>query len=272
MVTADCNNDDKYQLTDLTSGGICHGRSYPGNQIKHRSPRSTTCPVHPSHSDPDPASARCRCAGGWWRLRRVTVILLYAILIGLLACALRGWSGGKRLAVPEYKWVWLLPAAVFPQLVVFQLPGTKHVFPDVLAPTILVGSQIVLLVFILVNRTKPGFLVLGVGLALNLAVILLNGGLMPISPETVARLAPNAPPDSWHIGERLGTGKDIVLALEQTRLWFLSDRFLLRDGIASQAALSLGDILIALGVVWTLWCTAGKKEDRVEYRSQRSMT
>jgi hypothetical protein len=271
MVTADCNNDDKYQFTDLTSGGICHGRSYPGNQIKHWQPRSTTCPIHPSHSDPDSVSARRGRAGGWRRLRRITVILLYAILIGLLACALRGWSGGSRLAVPEFKWVWLLPAAVLPQLVAFQLPATKHHFPDALAPTILVGSQIVLLVFIVVNRSKPGFWLLGVGLALNLGVILLNGGLMPISPETVARMAPNAPADAWQIGERLGTGKDIVLTLEQTRLWFLSDRFLLPDGISTRAAVSAGDILIALGAIWTLWCTAGNQANRLEYGSQRSL-
>lgn len=271
-MTVVCNNDDKYPQTDLASGGICHESSNPGNQIKHRPPRSAACPVHPSYPDLDPVGARGGCAGGWRRLRRVKVILLCAVLIGILAGALRAWSGGRRLAPPDLDQVWLVPAAVLPQLIVFQFPGTKHVFPDALAPTILVSSQILLLLFVVFNWNKPGFWMLGVGLALNLGVILLNGGLMPVSPETVARLAPNAPPDSWHIGERLGTGKDIVLALDQTRLWFLSDRFLLPDGVSTRAALSLGDILIALAAVWTLWYTAGNHEDREEIQSQRSLT
>jgi hypothetical protein len=200
------------------------------------------------------------------------VILLYAILIGLLAGALRARSGGRGLSVPHLDRVWLVPAAVLPQLLVFQFPGTKQVFPEALAPAILVSSQILLFLFVMSNRNKPGFWMLGLGLALNLAIILLNGGLMPISPETVARLAPDAAPDSWHIGERLGTGKDIVLTLEQTRLWFLSDRFLLPDGISTRAALSLGDILVAVGAIWMLWCAASDNGDGVEYRILGSLT
>jgi hypothetical protein len=197
------------------------------------------------------------------------VILLYAILIGLPAGVLRAWSGGRRLTISDLDRVWLVPAAVLPQVIVFHLPATKHVIPDVLAPATLVSSQILLLVFVAFNRKKPGFWILGLGLALNLVVILLNGGLMPVSPETVARLAPNAPINSWHIGERLGTGKDIVLTLDQTRLWFLSDRFLLPDGASTRAALSMGDFLIALGASWMLW-SAGGNGDRLAYQSQRS--
>ena len=59
-----------------------------------------------------------------------------------------------------------------------------------LAAAILVSSQVLLLVFAWFNRDQPGLWALDLGLALNLLVIVLNGGLMPISPETVARLAP----------------------------------------------------------------------------------
>ena len=76
---------------------------------------------------------------------------------------------------------------------------------------------------------------------------------MPISPENVSRLVPDAIPGSWQIGSRLGTGKDIVLAVDQTRLWWLSDRFLLplpgRD-----VAFSLGDVLIAAGAFYRALC------------------
>lgn len=173
------------------------------------------------------------------------------------------------MAVPDLERLWLVPAAVLPQLIVFHLPATKHMIPDGLAPVTLVSSQILLLLFVAFNWSKRGFRILGLGLALNLIVILLNGGLMPVSPETVAQMAPNAPINPWHIGERLGTGKDIVLSLDQTRLWFLSDRFLLPDGASTRAALSIGDLLIALGASCMLWFAGGRGE-RVAYRSQRS--
>ena len=53
------------------------------------------------------------------------------------------------------------------------------------------------------------------------------------------------------MGSRLGTGKDIVLAVDQTRLWWLSDRFLLPLP-GGYVAFSLGDVLIAVGAFFVL--------------------
>lgn len=96
------------------------------------------------------------------------------------------------------------------------------------------------------------------GFFLNAVVIILNGGWMPISPEIVQKLIPNAPEGSWAVGQRLGFGKDIVLNSEDTRLGFLSDRFILPDWMNYQVAFSIGDVLIALGVIWLLWYLGGK--------------
>jgi len=189
------------------------------------------------------------------------VILLLAVVAGLLAGSVRAWRGGRRLAAPNLRLVWLVPVAFLPQWLAFYLPATRKLIPDDLAAAVLVGSQTLLLIFAWFNRDQPGFWALGLGLVLNLLVIILNGGLMPISPGTVARVAPDAPPDAWQMGRRLGTGKDIVLPVTAMQLWWLSDRFLLPPWFPYRVAFSLGDVLIAVGAFWLLWTIGDKADD-----------
>lgn len=183
------------------------------------------------------------------------MILLIAVASGLLAGWLRATIRGRRLAAPNIFLMWLLVAAFVLQVIVFQLP-TRKFLPDQIASITLCVSQSMMLVFAMANRRLPGFRMLIVGLAMNLGVIILNGGFMPISPGTVHELVPNAPPGSWEVGQRLGTGKDIVLPLDATIFWILSDRFLMPEWLPYQVAFSLGDVILAIGAFWTLWAAA----------------
>lgn len=119
-----------------------------------------------------------------------------------------------------------------------------------------------LLVFAWLNRRLPGGWLLGTGLLLNFLAIILNGGLMPISPETVHALVPDAPDGSWRIGERLGRTKDVVLPEEATRLGILSDRFLLPQWMSYPVAFSLGDVILALGAFWLIFSMADASQTR----------
>lgn len=169
------------------------------------------------------------------------------------------WARAARRSyeVPHLRWAWLVLVAFLPQFFAFLLPATRAAFPTAWIPAALVGSQAFLLVFAVANARRPGFWLLGLGLALNLAVILLNGGMMPISPETIQRLYPDGAVGAWQIGQRLGVGKDIVLPEAQTHLWLLSDHFTLPSWFSYRVAFSPGDVLISIGAFWLMIAFGG---------------
>jgi hypothetical protein len=81
--------------------------------------------------------------------------------------------------------------------------------------------------------------------------------LMPVSPEVVAQLLPDQPVGTWQDGERIGWS--IILSRSRTQLWWLSDHLLMPAWMPYRKALSVGDLLIALGAFWLLW-TLGAPE------------
>jgi hypothetical protein len=181
------------------------------------------------------------------------LILLLAVILGLPAGLIRASINNRKYHLPELRWLGLVIGAFLLQAVAFNIPSTRERIPDAWAAAILITSQAALLVFAWVNRRQPGFWALSLGLALNFLVITLNGGWMPISPETLMRRSPDAPPGSWEIGERLGVGKDKVLPEAETTLWLLSDRFTTPAQFPYHVAFSLGDVWIAIGAFLLLW-------------------
>jgi len=189
------------------------------------------------------------------------MILLTAVAGGLLAGLLRAKIRGRRMTSPNLRFLWLVVTAFILQLLAFNLPLTRTKLPDQAASVSLILSQFMLLVFAWSNRRQYGFRALIVGLALNLLVVVANGGWMPISPETVRRLILFAPAKSWFVGQRFGFGKDVVLPVTETRLWFLSDCLLLPRWFPYRVAFSIGDALIALGAFHALWASAGPEKE-----------
>lgn len=181
------------------------------------------------------------------------MILVNAVLAGLIAGVARAAWAGKQYKLPELQGLWLVPAAFVPQWFAFYWPVSQRLANEFTAAIILVGSQLLLLVFAWFNRRHTAFWILGCGLLLNFLVITLNGGLMPISPETVDRVVGR--PTGWHqrIGRRLGGTKDIVLPAAETRLPWLADRLVTPQWWPQRSAFSVGDVVIAIGVFWLLW-------------------
>jgi hypothetical protein len=186
----------------------------------------------------------------------VIVILLFAVLIGMVFGLTRSYYYKRPFSLPELRFAWLVPLAFVPQWLIFYWPLTHLLPTHLLAAWALVISQVLLLLFTWANRRLVSFWVFGIGLALNLLVISLNGGLMPVSPETVQQIMPATTVHQLTLGSRVGSSKDVLLLEQQTYLAWLSDRFILPDWIPYKVAFSLGDVLIALGAFWLLW-TAG---------------
>ena len=135
------------------------------------------------------------------------MILLFSVITGLFAGLIRAWSGKRAYAPISLKAIWLVFLAFLPQFFAFSFPPTSRIIPDAWIPMILLGSQLVLFIFVWLNRSQAGFILLGLGLLSNFLVISLNGGMMPISPETAATLVQPGADVILQPGHRAGFNK-----------------------------------------------------------------
>ena len=110
-------------------------------------------------------------------------------------------------------------------------------------------SHLLLLAFVWRNRRIEAIQVVGIGVLWNLAAIAANGGFMPISPATLARINPGTTPDQWMISQHYAYSKNVILYRESANLWLLSDVIVLPAPFPWPVAFSLGDLFIAVGVM-----------------------
>jgi hypothetical protein len=128
--------------------------------------------------------------------------------------------------------VWI--ALVDQILVISFLPGRWHVALDVAD----VLSYVAAGAFIWSNRKIPGVLLVGLGGALNLLAIGLNGGTMPASASALKASGWKAAPGHF-------TNSAVVA---HPKLGFLGDIFSTPRWMPAHDVFSIGDILIVLAV------------------------
>jgi hypothetical protein len=108
------------------------------------------------------------------------------------------------------------------------------------------ASYALLLAFVILNRRRVGFLVIGAGMLLNFLVIVANGGLMPIAPATMERAG--LADELVELGDIVPHSKNVLLDESDTNLQWLSDR-LTWDTPGPFSVFSIGDLIVGAGLV-----------------------
>lgn len=171
------------------------------------------------------------------------MVLIYAIVFLTALALLLGrdlnaigsvnYRGGWKLAVLVCS-LFLLQAAL-----VIYVPGqTKFQM------VVVIASQLLLALLVLLNRHIPGAKLFALGVILNTAVMIANGGWMPITPETYQSIRPDRVVE---VQDRAPASKGIMLPRSETNLWFLSD-IIPVNLIWHKSAMSIGDVLLILGI------------------------
>jgi len=124
-------------------------------------------------------------------------------------------------------------------------------FDDVPKRLLFEMSYVVLIFFAIVNLPRPGFLIIGVGLLLNFLPIVANGGLMPVTAVSLAKIDQLHRIDGRAEGDAIPRTKNVLKNKDDAKFYVLSDR-LVFDNPVYVPILSIGDLVIGTGLVVTL--------------------
>jgi hypothetical protein len=163
------------------------------------------------------------------------VIILVAIPIGILVGLLARGNLGN-LAGFRFRWGWVAVAGLLIQVALFTPTG------DAIAggagPAIYVASTLAVFLAVVRNIRLPGVPIVALGSISNLAAIIANGGFMPADAGALAIAGFTDP----------GSHTNSVV-LEHPALQPLTDIFAVPAGIPFANVYSIGDVLIAVGIV-----------------------
>lgn len=175
------------------------------------------------------------------------------ILLGLV-------SGGRLGALEELRIrrIELVYAAILLQLAAFPSGLLPWSTPDELARGLWLASFALLIGFAAVNRALRGVALVFAGLASNLAAVAANGGLMPASPHAVRAAG---------MAYRLHNNS---ISTVHPHLAWLIDRWAVPEWIPWGNVFSVGDVLIATGIVATIVLAMHGRSRPVAERIERN--
>ena len=166
----------------------------------------------------------------------VPALVLLAVLVGYVL-------GGRLRRFEDlriHRWGLAVVAGLLEYLPAFAIAGVPA---SVVGPVMLAVSYGLLVLFLLWNRWIPGATVMFIGLGLNLAVVVPNGG-MPVQPEAIQRAG-----GSSAVLEGATSDKHHLMT-EDDVLWRLGDVIAVPPPFSY--VLSIGDVLLYGGICYSI--------------------
>jgi uncharacterized protein DUF5317 len=184
------------------------------------------------------------------------VFILYAIPLGILLGLVRGGRLGN-LAELRFEWGWLVLAGLVAQVAIFSEPVGRVVGGA--APVLYVASSLLVLAAVLRNLRLSGLKLVAAGAISNLVAIVANGGYMPADPAALAQAG---------LGPANAYSNSIVT--NRPVLGPLTDIFGMPDYLPFANVFSIGDVLIAAGIVLAI--AAGMARDSAGQSTEAGLT
>ena len=173
------------------------------------------------------------------------VILALLLRRDLSAIGRHPFRGGWKLAA--------IVAGLFvvQAMVILYVPGQTF-----LQMTVLILSQVALVLLVILNHHLPGAKLLALGVVLNTTVMVANGGWMPITPEMNHFVHPDRVVEEL---DRAPNSKGIILPCTETRLWILSD--IVRVKVPwRRTVVSIGDLVVLAGIAQFIFQATSRKQ------------
>jgi hypothetical protein len=167
------------------------------------------------------------------------MVLAEAAIVGIVLGLV---TGGRLSALGDLgiRRVELVYAAILLQVAAFPSGVFPWSTPDGIARGLWLTSFALLIAFAVVNRAVRGIALVFAGLASNLVAVVANGGLMPANPHAVRAAG---------VAYRLHNNS---ISSADPHLAWLTDRWAVPAWIPWGNVFSVGDVLIAAGIVATI--------------------
>ncbi|QEK11332.1 hypothetical protein FQB35_02515 [Crassaminicella thermophila] len=168
-------------------------------------------------------------------------MLIEGTIIGLLLGKIRGGRLENLKFLTIRGWPLFILALILQIMLIFETPFLSRYEGYVYAI-----SLIFLLIVLVINIDKKGFWVLLIGVTLNLLVIFLNNGKIPISFESLDLAGKISLIEGIKSGEILR-----YIPLEDAKTWtkFLAKCIVIPKPYPLSKVISVGNIFISLGIV-----------------------
>lgn len=162
--------------------------------------------------------------------------IIFSIIVGFFR------KGNLRgLAHLKIKYGWMFPLLLAIELIVFSLQNQFKILGQA-SGYIYIVVYVLGLLFLFLNRSNKGFILILMGVFMNFLVIVLNGGRMPVSLSAASVL------DSGYLDAlKNGLYAKHQILTHSTRLGFLGDIIPLSKPYPRTQIISIGDVVMNIG-------------------------